>query len=149
MNIKDLPEYIDVYLEDEAIAYPDNGEMVKSYAIRLKCFGCKHYLQTWPLRQRVVKANINLMKLFKDVETNEHDEAGETNPKQFGQMMLMGGFDLVAALEEFKQLAVNHKLIELDENVYLSKERWSHCSDVVKEQLIFAYLTAFIQPCVM
>lgn len=149
MNIKDLPEYIDVNLKDEGISYPDNGEMVEAYAVRLYCFGYKHYLQTWPLRQRVIKANVKLITLFKDIQKDDNDEPGETTAEQFGQMMLMGGFDLASALEEFKQLAVAHKLIELDDNVHLSKERWLHCSDVVKEQLIFEYLAAFIQPCVM
>lgn len=149
MNIRDLPEHIDITLADEGILYPDNGEMVETYSIRLKCFGYKHYLQTWGLRQRVIKANINLISLFKDVPKETVDGSDETTPEQFKQMMLMGEFDLTAALEEFKQLAVSHRLIELDEGVHLTKERWTHCSDVIKEQIIFAYLAAFIQPCVM
>ena len=144
-----MPPYIDVPLDTEGIAYPVNGEMVEAYGVRMFCFGAKHYLQTWELRQRVVKANVNLVSLYRDIEHDTKEEISEISGEQFGQMMLMGGFELNCALEEFKQLVVGNRLIELDEEVYLTKERWQQCSDVVKEKLIFAYLAVFIQPCVM
>ena len=151
MNLKDLPEWINVVLpEDEGISYPYEGECATTFEVNMYCFSAKQYLQTWPLRQRVMQAFATLTNQFKDLATEEAEEEGsKIDANQFKQMMLMSSFDLMAALEEFKQIAVVGKLIFLDDAIHLNKERWNMLPDTTKETLCFEYLAAFIQPCVI
>ena len=157
-QIKDLPASVTVILdEDSGIEYPANGEFETSFEVELICFSKKSYLKTWPLRQRIMKATTQLMSDYKDLidsaddaspnAKGEEDESVDVDTMK--QMLLMCGFDAVAAMEEFKHLAVAGGLIKVTENVVMCKNRWTKVDDVTKELLLFTYLATFISPCVV
>lgn len=159
MEITDLPDYIDVTLTDrEAISYPSGGELTKTFQLRCYCFSAKLFNATWPLRNLVMKANLDVVSSMKNLVdapvaevAQDEDDVQKTilDHNQFRQMMMMSSsFDLVAAMETFKNIIVANKLVELDEGVHLTRERFDLVDGVAKEKLLFAYLAAFIQPCV-
>lgn len=156
MNIKDLPVSVTVSLdEDSGVDYPVNGDFETSFELELLCFGKKNYLKTWPLRQRMMAVTGDLASkigsLVKDVQ-DQKDEAEEEkamSADELSQMCMFGGFDLICAMEEFKQLAVAGNLIKIDENVFMNKARWEKVDDVTKEKIFFTYMANFIQPCVL
>ena len=153
-QIKDLPPSVMMKLDDDGgIEYPVDGDYVVSYEIELVCFSRKTFLKTWPLRQRVMRATTTLINDFADVFNDNAQPAevedGPVDVNAFKNMLLMCGFDGVAAMEEFKQFAVAGGLIKVTEDVTMCKARWAQVDDVTKEQILFTYLANFIQPCVV
>lgn len=157
MKIKDLPESITVNLDEEnGIQYPKDGEFETTFQVELLCFNKKQFLKTWPLRQRVMAMIAHMGKNLDGMidesqrEAAKQEEETTLDAETMQQMCLMGGFDAIAAMEEFKQFAVSGNLIKLDDNIFLNKQRWEDgVDDEVKEALLFAYLANFIQPCVL
>ena len=158
MEITDLPDYIDITLsEAEAIPYPQDGEIVKAFQIRLHCFTAKQYVSTWPLRSRIMESTSKIASLFPQTAINhqlqideEEAKANKTmDPQQFKQMMLMSSFDLMAGFEDFKNLAIAGKLVELDEGIHINRERWDQVCGTAQEKLFFGYVATFILPCVL
>ena len=157
MEITDLPDYIDITLsEAEAIPYPQDGEIVKTYQLRLHCFNAKQYVSTWPLRSRIMESTSKIASLFPQAAMNNHTQIDEEeaqtkvmDPTQFKQMMLMSSFDLMAGFEDFKNLAIAGKLIELDEGVFMSRERWDQVTGTAQEKIFFSFSSTFILPCVL
>lgn len=154
-NLKELPSSITVTLdEDGGISYPVAGEFETSFEVELVCFNRKTFLQTWPLRQRVMLANTQLMTSFKDLFESADGPSEEASDEpidieSFKRMLLMGGFDARAAMEEFKQAIVASGLIKITESLAICKNRWQQVDDVAKETILFTYLATFIQPCVV
>lgn len=159
MKIQDLPESVTVTLdEDQAVQYPINGDFEQSYELELLCFSKKNYLKTWPLRQRMMDVSSTMAAKFQELMPDMIDSNDEQDTEQSKQMptademrsmCMMGGFDAVAAMEEFKQFAIAGKLIKIDEDVFMNKERWEQLDDELKEEVLFTYLANFIQPCVV
>ena len=157
-QIKDMPSSVLVTLDEESgVKYPVSGDFEISYEIELICFDRKSYLKTWPLRQRVMRANTQLMNdfenLFKGSEKaaaeEPEQEQDEVDVNAFKQMLLMCGFDAVAAMEEFKQFAIVGGFVKVTESITMNKERWAQVDEYTKEQILFTYLAHFIQPCVV
>lgn len=158
-KIQDLPSSVTVTLEeDQSIRYPKKGDFEECFELELLCFNKKSYLKTWPLRQRVMQANTDLMpKLSAFVNSDMKQEAAKEESAEgesldvdgFITAMMMAGFDAISAMEEFKQLACTEDLLKLDDDIYMNKERWSNVDDDVKELVMFTYLLNFIQPCVL
>lgn len=150
-NLKDLPSSVTVILDEEsAIDYPVDGTFEKTFQVELICHNRKNYTKTWKLRQRVMQANLDLIKLVDGMEmpNNETQTEEEVDVDAFKQMLLMGGFDAEAAMEEFKNFAVAEGLIMITEDFKMDKNRWSTVDDYAKEKILFTYLANFIQPCV-
>lgn len=153
MNIKDLPEFVTVNLSEESgVKYPKNGDFETAYQVDLLCFNKKIYTQTWPLRTRLMQVFTKgllgeLSSLAENAEKKEEDS--QMTGEDLMNACLIGGFDAMAALEEFKQAIVGNGLIKLDEDVSLSKQRWNDLDGDVQETILFEYLANFIQPCVL
>lgn len=159
-KIQDLPTDVSVNLEEgQGVQYPKNGDFEACFSLKLLCFNKKNYLKTWPLRQRIMQANTESMTklagLFDEETRQKAEEQAEQQTDEpvdvdsFKMMMMMSGFDAQAAMEEFKQFAVAGSLIELDDGIFMNKERWAQVDDDVKETVLFTYLANFIQPCVL
>lgn len=156
MNLKDLPVSVTFSLdEDSGVDYPVNGDFETSFELELLCFGKKNYLKTWPLRQRMMDVIGDLVSKLdslsnRNQESKEEAEENITmNADELRAMCMFGGFDLICAMEEFKQLVIAGNLIKIDDNVFMNKARWEKVDDVTKEQIFFTYMANFIQPCVL
>lgn len=156
INLKDLPESIVINLDEEmAVKYAGNdGDMAEAYELELICFGRNQFNQTWPLRQRLTlamaKMAANLSGFNKGSEEVEETEENQTalTVSDIRNACIMGEFDLMAGLEEFKQFACSGKLIKIDDDLYMNKARWEKVDDIAKEEIFFTYLANFIGPCV-
>lgn len=154
MNIKDLPDSIPFYLDqDSGVEYPKNGDFETTHELELVCFNKKIYSQTWALRSRLMQVFTGLTGALGDLaQQAEPKEEKDESPMDGEDLMnacLIGGFDAPSALEEFKQIIVANDLIKLDENTALNKQRWGMMDSYVQEEIMFEYLANFIQPCVL
>lgn len=157
MEIDQLPDFIDVMLsENEAIAFPHEGEIIKTQQVRMYCFNAKQYVSTWPLRARIMECNAKIASQFASFAPsgannpeNQLSDASTMTGLQFKQLMLMGGFDLISGLQEFKNIVIAGKLCELDDDVFMNKERWEQVQGTAQEKMFFDYCAAFIVPCVL
>lgn len=156
MKIKDLPESVPFFLEEEdGIKYPVKGDFETSYELTLLCFSKKTFAQTWPLRQRLMQAFTSLTGSLGQVaeDADKPEEEKQDDSKMDGEDLMnacmIGNFDAQLALEEFKQAIVANNLIKLDDENFLNKHRWAQIDEMTQEQIMFEYMANFIQPCVL